>query len=297
MTNMKNKINNKDISSKAGGIPQLGILYVVATPIGNLEDITLRALRILQEADYIACEDTRHTRKLLTHFEISSKLISYYKGKEASKSAEIIEYLLAGANVALVSDAGVPCISDPGYILVQKAAEMGVRVCPVPGPSALTSAISIVGLPSEKFLFTGFLPSKKNERIKHLRNLAGESALLVFYESPHRLLKSLTDCLEVLGNRPAAVCKELTKIYEDCQRGTLGDLVAYFKEITKVRGEYVVLITGSQGEPLPDSRDIDDLLVWYRNSGSSLKDAVAKIAADLGLSRSKVYAKALLIWD
>ncbi len=270
---------------------------MVATPIGNLEDITLRALRILKEVDYIACEDTRHTRKLLTHFQISSKLVSYYKGKEVSKSGEIVSYLLAGANVALVSDAGVPCISDPGYILVQKVIENRIKISTVPGPSALTSAISVAGLPSENFLFSGFLPAKKNERLKILRNLAGESALLVFYESPHRLIKFLTDCLEVLGNRSAVVCKELTKIYEDCQHGSLADLVGYFRKITKVKGEYVVLITGRLGEPRPDSDDIEDLLVWYRDSGSSLKDSVARIAADLGLSRSRVYAKALLIWD
>jgi len=292
---MKN--NSKNIFSNAEPVSKIGILYVVATPIGNLEDITLRALRILQEVDYIACEDTRHTRKLLTHFQISSNLVSYYKGKEVSKSAEIVSYLLSGANVALVSDAGVPCISDPGYILVQKAIENRIKISTVPGPSALTSAISVAGLPSENFLFSGFLPARKNDRLKILRNLAGESALLVFYESPHRLIKSLTDCLEVLGNRPAVVCKELTKVYEDCQHGLLADLLAYFRKISKVKGEYVVLITGRSGEPRPDSDDIESLLCWYRDSGSSLKDAVARIAADLGLSRSKVYAKALLIWD
>jgi 16S rRNA (cytidine1402-2'-O)-methyltransferase len=277
-------------------ISATGVLYVVATPIGNLEDITLRALRILKEADYVACEDTRHTRKLLTHFQISAKLKSYYKGKEASKSEEIVGLLLAGANVALVSDAGVPCISDPGYVLVQKAVRHGILVRAVPGPSALTAAISIAGLPAANFLFNGFLPAKKSERLKCLQNLVGEAALLVFYESPHRLLKSLSDCLMVLGNRPAAVCKELTKIYEDCQRGSLADLVDYFKKITRVKGEYVILISGCQEAPPPDSGDIEELLVWYRDSGSSLKDSVARIAADLGLPRSKVYAQALLIW-
>jgi len=224
-------------------------------------------------------------------------LVSYYKGKEAGKSTEIVARLLTGADVALVSDAGVPCISDPGYVLVQKSIEHGIRVRTVPGPSALTSAISIAGLPAADFLFGGFLPAKKNERLKKLQNLVGESALLVFYESPHRLLKSLSDCLAVLGDRQAAVCKELTKVYEDCRHGSLADLVNYFSKITRVKGEYVVLITGRQSEPRPDSGDIDDLLVWYRDSGSSLKDSVARIAADLGMSRSRVYAQALLIWD
>ncbi len=287
----------------AGNLPngmddqKIGTLNIVATPIGNLEDITLRALRVLEEVDYIACEDTRHTRKLLTHFKIKSKLLSYYKGKEVGKSAEIIKYLLTGSHVALVSDAGVPCISDPGYILVQKAREQGIKVCTVPGPSALTSAISIAGLPAESFLFSGFLPSKKNDRLKRLRELATESPLLVFYESPHRLLRSLTDCLSVLGDRPAAVCKELTKIYEGCQRGSLAELVDYFKGLSKVKGEYVVLIMGCQVGARPDISDIDELLVWYRDSGSSLKDSVVRLSSDLDISRSKVYAKALLIWE
>ncbi len=289
MTNKKSILEKNQSTLK-------GTLYIVATPIGNLEDITLRALRILKEVDCIACEDTRHTRKLLTHFEISAKLISYYKGKEVGKAAEIIDQLQAGTNVALVSDAGVPCISDPGYILVQGAIEKGLKVCPVPGPSALITAISMAGLPAENFLFNGFLSAKKNERLKQLRTLAAEQALLVFYESPHRLLKFLEACQETFGDRQAAVCKELTKIYENCQRGSLVELVRHFKEIPKIKGEYVVLVAGSHEEVPPDSNDIDDLLVWYRDSGSSLKDAVARIATHIGMSKSKVYAKALLVW-
>lgn len=273
-----------------------GTLYVVATPIGNLEDITFRALRILKEVAYIACEDTRHTRKLLTHFQISTPLHSYYRGKEAGKSEQIISSLLAGSDVALVSDAGMPCISDPGYILVQKAQEAGIKVSPVPGASALICAVSMAGLPAEHFLFSGFLPPRKNERLKCLRDLAMEPALLVFYESPHRLLKSLTDCLTVLGNRSAAICKELTKIYENCQRGLLADLVADFKNISRVKGEYVILIEGRKVGRRPDNEDIGELLAWYRDSGRSLKDSVQRIAADLGLPRSKVYAEALLLW-
>jgi len=269
---------------------------VVATPIGNLEDITLRALRILKEVRYIACEDTRHTRKLLTHFQISTPLISYYRGKEAGKSGQIVSYLLEGSDVALVSDAGMPCIADPGHILVQKAYESGIRVSPVPGASALISAIGMAGLQAEHFLFSGFLPSKKNDRLKRLQHLLMEPALLVFYESPHRLLKSLTDCLAVLGSRPAAICKELTKIYESCQRGSLADLVADLKNVPRIKGEYVILIEGSKADQPPANDNIEELLAWYRDTGRSLKDSVQRIASDLGLPRSKVYAKALLAW-
>ncbi len=274
-----------------------GLLYVVATPIGNLEDITLRALRILAEVSLIACEDTRQTRKLLTHFKINTPLTSYYRGREVSRAAQIITALKAGRDVALVSDAGVPCISDPGYILVREARQAGIRVIPIPGPSALTTAISMAGMEAERFLFCGFLPHKGNERRKALRQLSSDSALLIFYESPHRLLKTLSDCLDIFGDRPAALCKELTKIYEYCRRERLTDIIAALRDLPRVRGEYVLLIEGRADlPPRPESDDVLELLIWQRQAGVSLKDAVRRLAADLGLSRSKVYTEALRVW-
>ncbi|MFW8601736.1 16S rRNA (cytidine(1402)-2'-O)-methyltransferase [Desulfobacterota bacterium M19] len=293
----KKAVTDKRIDRDETGEGVSGILYVVATPIGNLEDITLRALRILAEVSLIACEDTRQTRKLLTHFKINTPLTSYYRGREVSRAAQIITALKAGRDVALVSDAGVPCISDPGYILVREARLAGIRVVPVPGPSALTTAISMAGMEAEFFLFCGFLPSRSNERRKALRSLASESALLIFYESPHRLLKTLSDCLDSLGDRPAALCKELTKIYEHYQRGRLTEIIASLRDLPRIRGEYVLLIEGRADlPPRPESDDIIELLVWQRQAGSSLKDAVRSLAADLGLSRSKVYTEALRIW-
>ena len=277
--------------------PGSGTLYVVATPIGNLEDITMRAIRVLGEVSLIACEDTRHTRKLLTHFGISTPQTSYYREKEAAKTGQIIRQLQEGRDVALVSDAGVPCISDPGFVLVNEARAVGIAVVSIPGPSALTAALSVSGLPAEHFLFHGFLPSKGADRRKALKTLAAQTALLIFYESPHRLRDCLEDCLAVLGDRQAVVCKELTKVYEQSLRGPLSAILAALAG-GEVRGEFVVLIQGATAQETPgDDLDLPGLLQWYRaESGLSLKAAVAKVAADLGLSRSKVYSEALVVW-
>ncbi|MDP2105525.1 MAG: 16S rRNA (cytidine(1402)-2'-O)-methyltransferase [Desulfobulbaceae bacterium] len=277
--------------------PGAGKLYVVATPIGNLEDITVRALRVLSEVTLIACEDTRHTRKLLTHFQINTPQTSYYREKEAQKTGKIIRVLLDGRDVALVSDAGVPCISDPGFVLVNEALAEGICVVPIPGPCALTTAISMAGLKADQFLFGGFLPAKGSERRKVLHSLAIQPALLVFYESPHRLRASLADCLAVLGDRQAVVCKELTKIYEQCLCGSLSQMLASL-EGDAARGEFVVLVEGAIVQEAPvEGQDLQGLLAWYhQQSGLSLKDSVAKIAVDLGLPRAKVYEEALQVW-
>ena len=274
-----------------------GILYVVATPIGNLEDITMRALRVLGEVALIACEDTRHTRKLLTHFGINTPQTSYYREKEAEKTTQIIRVLLEGRDVALVSDAGVPCISDPGFVLVNEARNLGVVVTPIPGPSALTTAISMAGVKADHFLFGGFLPARKAERRKTLQALSAQSALLVFYESPHRLQQSLDDCLAVLGDRQVVVCKELTKIYERCLRGPISEVLAALA-LEEVRGEFVILVQGAEAhEPPVEGQDLRGLLEWYQvESGLSLKAAVSKVSGDLGLSRTLVYAEALQVW-
>ena len=274
-----------------------GILYIVATPIGNLEDITMRALRVLGEVSLIACEDTRHTRKLLTHFGINTPQTSYYREKEAEKTKQIVEMLLAGRDVALVSDAGVPCISDPGFVLVNEARNLSIVVTPIPGPSALTTAISMAGIKAEQFLFCGFLPARKAERRKTLQALAAQPALLVFYESPHRLQQCLEDCLAVLGDRLVVVCKELTKVYERCLRGAISEVLATLAG-EEVRGEFVILVQGAEILETPvDAMDLRELLEWYKaESGLSLKAAVSKVAGDLSLSRSMVYGEALQVW-
>lgn len=274
-----------------------GKLYVVATPIGNLEDISVRALRVLAEVSLIACEDTRHTRKLLSHFRINTPQTSYYREKEAQKTGQIIKILLEGRDVALVSDAGVPCISDPGFVLVNEALAEGVAVVPVPGPCALATAISMAGLRADQFLFCGFLPAKGGERRKVLQSLAAQTPLLVMYESPHRLAASLADCLAVLGDRQTVVCKELTKVYEQCLRGPLSQVLAAQQGVTP-RGEFVILVEGANALEIPVAdRDLRGLLDWYhKESGLSLKDSVAKVAADLGLPRARVYEEALQVW-
>lgn len=277
--------------------PELGVLYVVATPIGNLEDMSLRAMRILKEVSCIASEDTRHTRKLLSHFKIQTPLISYYREKEAQQAEKIIKQLLEGRDIALVSDAGVPCISDPGYTLVRSAQQHGVRVVTIPGPSAVTSALSISGLKADSFTFLGFLPAKKNERHKKLKEVAQFSTLLVFYESPHRLASSLEDCLAILGNRQVAICRELTKLYEQCLSGCFSEVLACLAK-ARIRGEYVILVEGAPEQTVAvDHNDLTALLTWYRDQSElSLKDVVRKVSADLGVSRSKVYAEALKVW-
>ncbi|MCX5863607.1 MAG: 16S rRNA (cytidine(1402)-2'-O)-methyltransferase [Deltaproteobacteria bacterium] len=287
----------KEGKAVIGGSGKPGTLFVVATPIGNLEDITLRALRILKEVDLIAAEDTRHTRKLLTHFDIHTPLISYYKEKEASRAQEIVARLLSGAQVALVSDAGTPGISDPGGILVQSAQAHGIPVVPVPGVSALATLLSVAGLTEPSHLFLGFLPAKGTERRKLLRGLKNDVHPLVFYESPRRITASLADCLAELGDRQAVIGRELTKMHEEISAGELAQLLAGLKVREAIKGEFVVLIAGLRASAPQRPDNLEDLLRWYRGqSGLSLKDAVASIAKDLDLSRSEVYQKALAVW-
>lgn len=289
--------SGKESTAFSGGSAKPGTLFVVATPIGNLEDITLRALRILKEVDLIAAEDTRHTRKLLTHFDIHTPLISYYKEKEASRAQEIVARLLSGQQVALVSDAGTPGISDPGGILVHSAQAHGIRVVPVPGVSALATLLSVAGLTEPSHLFLGFLPAKGTERRKLLRGLKNDAHALVFYESPRRIIASLGDCLAELGERRAVIGRELTKMHEEISSGELAELLVGLKAKEAIKGEFVVFISGLRASAPARPDNLDDLLRWYRGqSGLSLKDAVASIAKDLDLSRSEVYQKALAVW-
>ncbi len=287
----------KQPSGKNTSSGEPGTLFVVATPIGNLEDITLRALRILREVDLIAAEDTRHTRKLLTHFDIHTPLISYYKEKEASRAQEIAARLLSGHQVALVSDAGTPGISDPGGILVHSAQAHGISVVPVPGVSALATLLSVAGLTEPAHLFLGFLPAKGTERRKLLRGLKNDVHPLVFYESPRRIIASLGDCLAELGDRRAVIGRELTKVHEEIRSGELGQLLAGLKAKEAIKGEFVALIEGVRTSAPAQPDNLEDLLRWYRDQREvSLKDAVASIAKDLDLSRSEVYQKALAVW-
>lgn len=273
-----------------------GTLYIVATPIGNLEDMTHRATRILEEVDLIAAEDTRHTRKLLNHFNIHTPMVSYYREKEASRTDELIDRLLEGENIALVSDAGTPGISDPGAILVNGARRAGTPIIPIPGPSALTAALSCAGLEPGTFLFSGFAPAKSSARKKLFESLSTSSYPLVFYESPHRIGPFIKDAHAVLGERKVLWAREISKKYEEIEETTL-DLLQSKIGSEKIRGELVIIIhPGSEDEP--DAESLEEILVWYRdNSPLSLKDVCRKVAADMGIGRSEIYKLALTIWN
>lgn len=273
-------------------IPAAGTLYVVSTPIGNLEDITLRALRILKEVRLIAAEDTRHTKILLDRYGISTPLTSLYDQNEAKKSLPLIAKLRQGEDLAYVSDAGTPGISDPGYLLVREAVAQGIRVTPVPGVSALISAISVSGLPMESFIFSGFLPSKPVRRRKLLASLREEERTLIFYESPHRLLASLNDIAELLGDREVVVSREMTKVYEEFLRGPAAEVIAAMGN-GAVKGEVTLIIAGRTGT-IPEWSD-DELIrrceQIRRESGEalSLRDMADRIAQDTGVSRRRIY--------
>ena len=218
-----------------------GTLYVVATPIGNLEDITLRALRVLKEVDLVACEDTRQTAKLLTHYQIEKPKVSYHEHNEEEKAPALLVELQRGKQIALVSDAGTPCISDPGYRIVRSALENGIRVVPIPGPCSFIAALSASGRPTESFVFVGFLPARKGARRNTLESLRGEQRTVIFFESPMRLLDTLADVEEILGERRVTVARELTKIYEEIFFGNSREALAHFSE-KKVKGEIVLLV-------------------------------------------------------
>lgn len=269
-----------------------GILYIVSTPIGNLEDITLRALRILREVDLIAAEDTRHSSKLLSHYGISKPLISYWGEKEKVKSEEVLARLEAGQSVALISDAGTPGISDPGSVLIEKAIRDGISVVSVPGPSALIAAISLSGLLIKGFTFIGFLPPKKGERLRILKDLGMEKRALIFYEAPHRISESLEDMAEVFGERKAAVVKEITKVHEEVLRGSLTDIIRLLQD-TVIAGEYVVMVEGRQKGEASFEDALDEVLALMKK-GRGRKEAVKIISEQYGLSKNELYEKSLL---
>ena len=274
-----------------------GVLYLVATPIGNLEDITLRALRVLKEADVVACEDTRQTQKLLQHYGIRKQLVSYHEHNELTRAAELVIEMEQGAHVALVSDAGMPLISDPGHRLVALCLRHNLPVIPVPGPSAFVAALAASGLPVDEFLFVGFLPSRGGERRRALGKLSGEMRTLVFYEAPHRLLDTLRDTLTVLGNRPAAVARELTKLHEEIHRDTLDHLIGHL-QVRPPRGEITLLIGPPAEPPSAALRAINISLgarveEIMREQGVDHKAALKQAAKERGLTKRAAYQQFL----
>lgn len=261
-------------------------LYVVATPIGNLEDISLRALRILREVKLIAAEDTRITRRLLNHYDINTPMTSYYEHNKMIKLDYILECLGEG-DVALVSEAGTPGISDPGYELIKAAQDRNIPVVPVPGASAIVSALSISGLPTDRFTYLGFLPRKSGARTKLLESVMRDPGTLIIYESPHRLAGTLKNILEILGDRTMVVCRELTKIHEETFKGTISEAITHF---TKPRGEFTLVIEGKDESIEPQlTENIKDQLHNMRESGLSAREAIARVSKETGLSRKELY--------
>jgi len=269
-----------------------GILHIVSTPIGNLEDITLRALHVLKSVDVIAVEDTRHSVKLLNHYGISKPLISYWKEKERARSDKIIEKLLSGQSVALISDAGTPGISDPGTVLIKRAIQESIHIVCIPGPTAFIAALSISGLSTDEFTFIGFLPSKKTQRLNALKSLGLESRTLVFYEAPHRILRTLTDIHETFAGRQVVVAKEITKIHEEVLRGSIQEVLNALQK-TKIAGEYIIIVEGRRDK----KRQIDDDVLMevavLMKKGLGRKEAVKKTAKAYGLSIKDLYNTSL----
>ncbi len=266
-----------------------GTLFVVATPLGNLEDVTARALRTLREADLVACEDTRRTGLLLRAHAIATATTSYFERNERWKGDLILQLLRDGRNVALVSDAGTPGISDPGYRLVRDARSQGLPVTPIPGPSAVITALSVSGLPTDRFLFVGFLPGRAGARLRELETLAAERATLVFYESPLRALDSLSAMIGALGDREAFLCREATKLHEEYLRGRLSVLREALASRASVKGEIVLVVAGASDGPTVQDRDPVSLYRAIAAEGRTRREAVKEVARRLGLGAREVY--------
>ena len=283
------------MSARTQNAAQTGCLYLVATPIGNLEDITLRALRVLKEVDLVACEDTRQTQKLLTHYGIRKRLVSYHEHNELTRAPELVIELEQGARAALVSDAGTPVISDPGHRLVALCLRHRIPVVPIPGPSAFVAALAASGMPTDEFLFVGFLPSRAGERRKALTRLAGESRTLVLYEAPHRLADTLKDTLETLGPRPAVIARELTKVHEEFLRGSLRELLEHVRR-KPARGEITLLIgPGSDAQPATTEVSLTARVEQImREKNVDRKAALKQAARERGLTKRGAYKQLLV---
>lgn len=269
-----------------------GTLYIVSTPIGNLEDITLRALKILKEVDVIAAEDTRHSGKLLSYYGISKPLISYWGEKERVKSSEILARLHSGQSVALISDAGTPGLSDPGAVLIRKSLEEGIDVISIPGATAFIAGISVSGLSTDEFTFIGFLPARKTHRQKILKELSYEPRTLVFYEAPHRIGEVLSDMEDIFGQRKTAVIKEISKIHEEIVRGSISEVLRRLEQTT-IAGEYVIVVEGRPEEIRPTTDDALAEVSMLMKKGLGRKEAVKKVARDYSMSKRELYEKSL----
>ncbi len=274
-----------------------GRLFLVATPIGNLEDVTLRALRVLSEVSVIACEDTRQTRKLLDHHGVARPLVSYHEHNERERARELVERMEAGETVALVSDAGMPLVSDPGRALVNLCIERGIPVTPIPGPSAFVAALATSGLAAEEFLFVGFLPARTGERSRKLRELAGERRTMIFYEAPHRLAATLRDALAILGDRRAVVARELTKIHEEFRRGTLSELAEFYAH-SEPRGEITLLVGAPETSaaalaPERAAGSLAERVAELERQGQDRKSALKQAAREFGVPKREAYRRLL----
>lgn len=272
-----------------------GTLYLVATPIGNLEDITHRALRVLSEVDVVACEDTRRTRVLLNHYGIRTKTVSYHEHNERERAERLGEMLEEGRSVAVVADAGTPGISDPGFRLVNDAVRRGARVVPIPGPAAFVSALVASGLPTDQFFFGGFLPARSAERRARLAQVRALDSTLIFYEAPHRIGQALADAREILGEREGAVARELTKMHEEIARGRLSDLAERFGREGAARGEMVLVIDraaeGCEAAAVDSEADIAARVAALEAEGLDNRAALKRVARELGLTRSEAYRR------
>lgn len=300
MCNFSIGTKQESMTQRGPNRDRTGQLFVVATPIGNLEDITLRALRVLKGCDLIACEDTRQTAKLLNHFGIEKRMLSYHEHNEMTRAAELAIELERGTHIALVSDAGMPGISDPGHRLINLCIRHGFTVTPIPGANAMVAALAVCGLPIEHFTFAGFLPPRPTERRKALRQLAAETGTLALYEAPHRLLDTLEDSLEILGNRPAVIAREMTKVHEEFLRGHLDELVAAIQK-KEIRGEVTLLIgpvdetkriEGQPGEAAqPLAKRVEEIMA---EKGLDQKAALKQAARERGITRREAYKELLI---
>jgi len=276
-----------------------GILYICGTPIGNLEDITLRSLKILKEVNLIAAEDTRHTLKLLNHYQINTKVTSYYEYNKFKKAPYLVEILKNGQDIALVSDAGMPGISDPGYVLIDLALKNNIKIIPVPGVSALITALVVSGLPTDKFVFEGFLPRKIKERKRYFKSIENEERTIIFYEAPHRLKKALKDMLEILGDRKVVIARELTKLYEEIIRGKLSQVLTEIST-KEVKGEITLIVQGGIKKKENSSTDflikeciIEEYLKKLKNQGYSNKEIIKITQEKLNIPKNLIYKKLL----
>lgn len=271
-----------------------GTLYLVATPIGNLGDFSPRAVETLKQVDFIAAEDTRVTIKLLNHLGIKKPMVSYYEHNRAEMGEKLLSRLLAGESCALVSDAGMPAISDPGEDIVRQCGKNGVRVCPIPGANALISALAVSGLPTQRFTFEGFLSTANRPRREHLEGLVNEKRTMIFYEAPHKLVATLTDLMKYLGDRQIALCRELTKLHEEIIRTTLSEALVYY-ETTAPKGEFVLVVHGAEekSEPKMTMEQALERVAFYREGGKKLKEAAKLASLDSGFSKNELYEMAI----